>query len=114
MRLRTFYREIQNIPDDSQQIIQRIEILGGIFSHITTFKGGDLETLLKARLAKCQIVALNLETKVTATSRPLNRKKRWQVVQRFKAFVKKKQDIKELKVFLDEAKDLLQFVLVTA
>jgi hypothetical protein len=111
-RLRNFYQAIQNIPEDLQQITQQIEILGEIFSHVGTSNRGDLASLLKASLAKCQTAALNLETKVTAISKPLNQKRRWQFVQRVKA-VLKKPEIKELKILLDEAKDLLQLALVT-
>jgi hypothetical protein len=111
-RLRNFYQAIQNIPEDLQRITQEIEILGEIFSHVGTLDGGNLATLLKASVAKCQIAASKLEIKVTANSKLLNRKKRWQILQRVKA-VLKKPEIKELKAHLDEAKDLLQLALIT-
>jgi hypothetical protein len=84
-----------------------MEIFGEVFSHVGTFDRGDVATLLKASLAKCQMAALNLETLVNASSKCLNEKKRLQVVQRVKAVLKKKAEIKELKARLDEAKNLL-------
>jgi hypothetical protein len=90
-RLRNFYRAIQNIPEDLQQVTYEIEILGEVLSHIGTFDRGDVATLLKARLARCQIPVLKLETLVTATSKHLNEKKRFQVVQRVSLFRKKQR-----------------------
>jgi hypothetical protein len=70
-RLRSFYQAIQNIPEDLQQVAQEIVILGEAFSHVGTFDRGDVATLLKASLAKCQMAALNLETLVNAISKRL-------------------------------------------
>lgn len=110
--LRMLCRALRDAPEELQDIINELEILGEIFYQLGTFKSETSQngySALQASLTRCRKAASKLEALATPSSRTLqsNQTTPWS---RLKA-VAKMDETKKLKTQLEAAKSLLQLAM---
>ncbi|KAH6724452.1 hypothetical protein BKA61DRAFT_649362 [Leptodontidium sp. MPI-SDFR-AT-0119] len=104
-QLRIFYRTIRDIPEELQQVLNEVEILGQILSQLGTLSPNDPGTsALQASLEHCRRAVSTLGKMATRSQGLLGRNNRKLNLVRVAL---RKDELKELKVQLEAAKSLL-------
>jgi hypothetical protein len=113
-QIHKFCKDVRDVPEELQLILKELQSLGAFFRYLDCSDDIDLNCgglgFLKTSLAHCQTAAQTLETVATAAMKPLNESIKTKTLYRMKVALKK-DEIKQLKDQLNNAKQNLQLAM---
>jgi hypothetical protein len=105
-RLRTLYRSVRDVPEELENTLHEIEVLGQVLSHVEQLPDQGM-VFLQSSLKNCRTAARTLEVLIERAARSSSKSSRVRALDRLAIVVMKKDEMKELKMKMDSANRLL-------